>query len=674
MDTAWRRFDSARGGGRSAFNARMRALEVSVSGLNLAPESVHLAAELAALEPALKDEDRIALIVLILVSLVALQDGSTRFPVAGPLSQAPMRSVLGSLCANGFGDDAIATIATSIEALIQSDRASAVVGRREDEYKPLLYLAPYIVHHRIYHCERELAIRLAALLTTDTQAQADAEKLSRALQSVIARPVIVQGKQIVMSDEQCNVVAASARTGLTVVSGGPGTGKTSIIVAIMRLMVRLGVDPSQIALAAPTGKAAYRMGECIGESLTRIEQLDSVDQALLDAHLEPATIHRMLGYSPDSGRFRHHRNNPLSAKVVIVDEGSMLDVTLMERLTNAIAPGARLILLGDANQLPSVAAGSVFRDLVGSAGDDVGPLTTASMRLEVNHRMNSESSAGRSILRAARSINDGDAKLLNSIDESNTPIVARRSSPEELTFAGVEFITTASRELGPFLDRWYLDRVRGGPEIAELLAHEYVERDGRFDDADCERLRSLFTHAGKSRILCVTRVFETGADRINARLHSRAAESAGVVAERAPLVVGEPLIVLRNDYERGLFNGDNGIRLWVRRRNGSQAPMAIFPRGDNFVAFRFEALREFVELSYAMTVHKAQGSEFDSIAIVLPEKPVAVLTRELIYTAVSRSRTSVVIVGDESTLNHAIASRVERFSGLADRIKLALAG
>jgi exodeoxyribonuclease V alpha subunit len=673
MDTAWRRFDSARDGGRSTFNARMRALEVSVSELNLAPESVHLAAELAALEPALKDDDRIALIVLILVSLVALQDGSTRFPVTGPLSQAPMRSVLGSLCANGFGDNAITTIATSIEGLIRSDSASAVVGRREDEYKPLLYIAPYIVHHRIYHYERELAIRLAALLTTDTHAQADAEKLSRALQGVVARPVVVQGEQIVMSDEQCKVVAASARTGLTVVSGGPGTGKTSIIVAIMRLMVRLGVDPSQIARAAPTGKAAYRMGECIGESLTRIERLDSVDQALLDAHLEPATIHRMLGYSPDSGRFRHHRNNPLSAKVVIVDEGSMLDVTLMERLTNAIQPGARLILLGDANQLPSVAAGSVFRDLVPSVGDDTGPLSAASMRLAVNHRMKRESSAGRSILLAARSINDGDTKLLNSIDESNTRIVARRSSPDELTFAGVEFIAIAPRELGPFLDRWYSDRVRGGPEIAEMVAHEYFERDGRFEDADCERLRHLFTHAGKSRILCVTRIFETGAERVNARLHSRAAESAGVAAERAPFVVGEPLIVLRNDYERGLFNGDNGIRLWVRRRNGSQVPMAIFPRGDNFVAFRFEALREFVELSYAMTVHKAQGSEFDSVAVVLPEKPVAVLTRELIYTAVSRSRTSVVIVGDESTLNHAIASRIERFSGLADRIKLALA-
>jgi exodeoxyribonuclease V alpha subunit len=673
IDTAWTHFDSTHDGGSSAFGARLRALEVSAAGLNLAPESVHLAAELAALEPALEFDDRIALIILILVSLVAIQEGSTRFPVTGPISKGPMRRVLGSLCASGFGDDTVDGIATSIENLLRSNRASALVGQRDDDYKPLLYIEPYISDHNIFQRERELANRLAALLTT-TQAQVDAEKLADALRDVIARPVIVQGQQIVLTDEQCEVVGASARTGLTVVSGGPGTGKTSIVVAIMRLMVRLGVDPSEIVLAAPTGKAAYRMGECVGESLTRIENRDAVDQALLDAHLEPATIHRLLGYSPESGRFRHHRNNPLSAKVIIVDEGSMLDVTLMERLTNAIQPEARLILLGDANQLPSVAAGSVFRDLVPSLAQDSGPLSAASMRLGVNHRMNTQSAAGRSILLAARSINDGDVTLLNAVDESNTPIVPRRSSPKELAFAGVEFLATSSRDFGPFLDRWYAERVRGGREIAELVGHEYVERDSRFDDADCERLRQLFAHAGKSRILCVTRVFETGADQINARLHSRAAESAGLAAERLPFAVGEPLIVLRNDYERGLFNGDNGIRLWVRRGAASQIPMAIFPRGDNFVAFRFDALREFVELGYAMTVHKAQGSEFDSIAIILPEKPVAVLTRELIYTAVSRSRASVVLVGNESTFNHAIASRVERFSGLAEGIRAAIAG
>jgi exodeoxyribonuclease V alpha subunit len=324
--------------------------------------------------------------------------------------------------------------------------------------------------------------------------------------------------------------------------------------------------------------------------------------------------------------------------------------------------------------LPSVAAGSVFRALVSSSDERPNPLAAASMRLEQNHRMKSEDAAGRSILLAAWSINEGDTSLLSSIDDANAPIVMRRSSPKELAFAGAEFLAAAPREIGPFLDRWYADRVQGETDVAESIRHQYIERDGGFDDADCVQLRRLFAHTAKSRILCVTRVFDTGAERINARLHSRAAESADVAAELIPFVVGEPLIVLRNDYERGLFNGDNGILLWIRRSNGSQVRMAVFPRGDNFVAFRLEALREFIELSYAMTVHKAQGSEFDSIAIVLPEKPIAVLTRELIYTAVSRSRTSVVIVGDESTLKQAIATRVERFSGLADRLKIELAG
>src|ERR1700719_3953185 len=143
MDTAWRRFESTRDGSNSIFDARIRALQVSVAGLNLAPETVHLAAELAALEPALEADDRMTLIVLILVSLVALQEGSTRFPVTGPLSTVPMRRVLTALCADGFGAAAVDTIATSIEALLQSNRAAALVGQREDDYKPLLYIAPY---------------------------------------------------------------------------------------------------------------------------------------------------------------------------------------------------------------------------------------------------------------------------------------------------------------------------------------------------------------------------------------------------------------------------------------------------------------------------------------------------------------------------------------------------
>ncbi len=644
MDTAWRRFESAQGGRQSEFDEKMRALEAAAVELNLESESVHLAAEIAAFEPALEADERIALIVLILVSLAALQEGSTRFPVAGSISKAPMRRVLDALCADGFGPDASERISNSIEDLLRSNRAFSLIGRDKNECKPLIFLTPYIFHQRIQRIENQLANRIASMLKDGARSP------------------------IAMSEEQRHAVAAAARAGLTVISGGPGTGKTSIIVAIMRLMVRLGIDPSHILIAAPTGKAAYRMGECIRESLSRIEQSDDVDRALLETEIAPATIHRQLGYSIDSGRFRHHRNNPLSAKVVIVDEGSMLDLALMERLTDAIQPGSRLILLGDANQLPSVAAGSVFRDLVPRARDSVGALANVSVPLVENHRMRKDDASGNAILHAAQAIKEGRGDAL----DSNPPIFERRSSTDEITFSGAEFMAVTPREVGAFLDRWYADRVRGNKEIAELLAHEYVERDDGFDDADCDRLRRLFRHAGSSRLLCVTRVFASGSEAINAHLHSRAAENASVAAELAPFVVGEPLIVLRNDYACGLFNGDQGIRLWVRRGDARQIPMAVFPRANNFVAFSFEALREFVELAYAMTVHKAQGSEFDATAIVLPEKPIAILTRELIYTAVSRSKSSVVVLGAESTLKAAIENPVERFSGLADQISAAI--
>src|SRR5260370_15392984 len=345
MDTAWRRFESAQGGRQSEFDEKMRALEAAAVELNLESESVHLAAEIAAFEPALQADERTALIVLILVSLAALQEGSTRFPVVGSISKAPMRRVLDALCADGFGPDASERISNSIEDLLRSNRAFSVISRDKNECKPLICLTPYIFHQRIQGIENQLANRLASMLKDGAGLSDDSIKLKAALDDVFSRPVIVEGRAIAMSEEQRHAVAAAARAGLTVISGGPGTGKTSIIVAIMRLMVRLGIDPSHILIAAPTGKAAYRMGECICESLSRIEQSDDVDRALLETEIAPATIHRQLGYSIDSGRFRHHRNNPLSAKVVIVDEESMLDLALLERLTDAIQPGSRLILL-----------------------------------------------------------------------------------------------------------------------------------------------------------------------------------------------------------------------------------------------------------------------------------------------------------------------------------------
>ncbi|HUO04252.1 MAG TPA: exodeoxyribonuclease V subunit alpha [Candidatus Binataceae bacterium] len=643
LDTAWRRFETARGGAESnSFEWRMRALETALEeDFGLAPDLAHLAAEIASFEPNLGEDDRFALIILIMISIIALEQGSTRIPAVGPLAREPMRTMLRPLCGEKSG------LAAQIEALLESRNASAVIGYAESDSKPLLFISPYIFHHRILHAERAIASRIAAMLRLAPLA---AEK------DIIAAVGKAAADGVALSQEQRAAVAGSARSGLTVISGGPGTGKTTIVGAIVQTLAQLGVDPTEIALAAPTGKAAFRMGECVRAAIGKE----------LNAPLsEPATIHRLIGYSAESGRCRHHPNNPLSAAAVIVDEGSMLGIDLMERLINAMAPDARLIILGDADQLPSVAAGAVFRDLAAPGKDDTSPLSKVCIRLAENHRMKSE---GGAVYSVATEINRDGGDPMNLTGSSGKPLVARRSAPAELEFQSVEFLKLIPHDLERFLDRWYDARVRGNGEISSLIEHEYLEGDPGFDEQECVRLQRLFAYASASRILCVTRVFETGAERINLQMHERAARTAGVVPDRSEMLAGEPIIVLRNDFERGLFNGDQGIILWVRRKGRERSRMAVFPRGDNFAAFRLESIREITELSYAMTVHKAQGSEFDSVALVLPEDDIPLLTREIIYTAVSRGRRSAAIVGDDSILMAAIGRRAERFSGLRERI------
>ncbi|HVN63431.1 MAG TPA: AAA family ATPase, partial [Candidatus Binataceae bacterium] len=449
-----------------------------------------------------------------------------------------------------------------------------------------------------------------------------------------------------LSPEQRGAAAASARSGLAIISGGPGTGKTTLIAAIVGMFLQLGVAPDAIALAAPTGKAAYRMGEIIRTAIPQVEA--------------PATLHRLLGYSPESGRFRHHRNNPLAAKVAIVDEGSMLDLELMERLLDALAPNARLVLIGDPGQLPSVSAGAVFRDLAALGEDEEGPLARACVRLTRNYRSGGDGAIGNQVHRVAAEIACGGDPI---------PLVARRQRAADLQFSGVELGGGKPGDLDDFLDRWYEACVRLHPGSGEWLDREFVEGDRGFDLPDCERIRRAFADATAARILCVTRVFETGADAINRRFHERVANDRGADRIRGAVLPGEPVVVLRNDYERSLFNGDRGIVLKVRCGGSSAAPMAVFARGDNFAAYRLEEMGGMIEPSYATTVHKAQGSEFDSVALVLPEREIPLLTREIVYTAISRARRSAAIIGDESILRFAVGRKTERFSTLRIRLE-----
>ncbi len=667
MATAMRRFEAETGASAATeFERRMRQLESGAGEFNLSPAAVHLASEIAALEPGLDDGQRLALILLVTASLVALEEGSTRLPAAaGPGAFEPMRRTLSVLCGDAFGPAGAEAMAQKIGELLASGAAPVVIARTPDDYKPLVYIAPFIYHQRLRAAEVRLAGRLRARL--EAEPTASRAKIETALADVLARPSRFEGGAPALFPEQRDAVAKAAGRRLAVISGGPGTGKTSIIVAILRLLVRLGINPGEIALAAPTGKAAFRMGESVRRGLDLVSRPAEADNALLAACPEPSTVHRLLAYSPGRRTFLRHENNPLAASVVIVDETSMLDLLLMERLLGAVRPDAHLVMLGDADQLPSVAAGAVFRDLVPTASADGGaaedPRVDACARLTHNHRMDSSNEGGRAVLSLASAINrgqthgDGGADALAPLE--------RRKRPGDLRFAGVEFLSSTAAGLGDFLEYWYDAHLRAAAEDARQAV--FVEGREGFEPAACERLGRLFAQLGAARILCVTRVLAAGADRVNALLHQRAAEAAADGASGASqFLPGEPVMAVRNDYERMLFNGDQGIVLRVRRPPRRAAPMAVFARGNGFAAFYLAALGESLERCYATTVHKAQGSEFDSVAVVMPEQDVPILTREVLYTAVSRARRSVVLFGDEELVKRGIRRGSERCSGLSE--------
>ncbi|HVN27636.1 MAG TPA: exodeoxyribonuclease V subunit alpha [Candidatus Binataceae bacterium] len=637
---------------RYRFQRQLRELESCVSVVNLSSQSVHLAAEIAAFASDLDDDRRIALIVLVLVSLAALEEGSTRFPVTGPESVLPMRRLLGPLCGEAFGSGGPERVRYTIEDILTSRAAADVVGMDSSDYKPLLYLSPFIYQHRILSAEILLARRLTTLIESprDRVESNDIEQLLSAMSTHSLDPA----SNYYLSGEQRRAVECAATTPLTIISGGPGTGKTTIINAILEVLGARGVAPDEIALTAPTGKAANRIAESIRANAAR----NAAGKILA----EPSTLHRLLEYSPTLRRFRRGRNNPLSARAVIVDEGSMLDLELMSHLLEALRPDARLIILGDADQLPSVSAGAVFRDLmVPESGSDNHLIGWKSVRLTRNYRTAPRDPESSPIARMAQAINVGElAGFASHPQIQDTPV--HRMSAAELQFVGAEWLDQAAPG-SAFLERWYSNHVHTGNALLDRIFQ--VTRHG-FAPDECESIRRIFAEVAQARILCATRGFEFGADRINAILHERRAhDEAG---RRALFFTGEPVMILHNDYSRMLFNGDQGVILRVQQQDAEAAPAAVFPRGDNFIAFGIDALKAHLELCYAMTVHKAQGSEFDAVAIMMPDRDLPIVTRELLYTAVSRARTSVTIVGLQQTITSCIARRIERYCGLRDRL------
>ncbi len=519
---------------------------------------------------------------------------------------------------------------------------------------PLVIEAGRLYVSRVAAAERRLGLSLRARLSGPALPTTDAA-IQATLRSLDAAPPVGPDGPMILSSSQRAALDQTLRSPLSIITGGPGTGKTSVVAALLRALVQLSVKTSDIALAAPTGKAAHRMAASLDRILRSIPNPTLSDVPLLRAPPVPTTVHRLLGYHAGTGGFRFHDQRPLPFGVVIVDESSMIDLFLMDALMSALRPGARVVLLGDADQLPAVDAGDVLEALAPHA-----------IRLTASFRMNPARAEGRSLLAVAAKIKQGTGPF-------PADLLPTTNALDGLRFEGAELLDGGPTVRTEFLARWFDDRIVAAPDFVATRSRIFQSTAGRLDADSAIAARALLRHHDGFRILCVTRGAgrPTGAEAINAYLHDRFRSRFPHQAPDAGPIAGEPVLMQRNDYERGLWNGDPGIVLRVADANGTRraAPLcATFIRGDDVVAVPLSALGADLAFGFALTVHKSQGSEVDVAALILPDEDLPLLSRQILYTAITRCRQAVVIVGSRAVFEAGVRRDVRRASGLGRRL------
>ncbi|HEY6986406.1 MAG TPA: exodeoxyribonuclease V subunit alpha, partial [Rhodanobacteraceae bacterium] len=520
-------------------------------------------------------------------------------------------------------------------------RDSAYVSEG-DAHRPLVFASGSVALRRYHEYEVQLA-RALRTLSGPVEPLPDEASLRTRLATLFPTDALA-------TDRQALATALAQIERVVLLTGGPGTGKTTTVARMLVLAVEIAErrgEALRVALAAPTGKAAARLSEALRESYAHLQaqrRIDAAQRAALPS--AASTLHRLLGGRPDSVRFAHHDANPLAADLVIVDEASMVDLPLMCKLARALKPSARLILLGDRDQLPSVETGDVLAALCDAAGDGrawpdrvarrlaaalgtdvaVGNAENPLIRVELDrsHRQSAELD----VSAMSASIRGGDA----------ASVVA---GLREGSYRGVHWHSGRDAALATFVLETTLPHYRAiaaAPDVATALA----------------MLR-------RQRVLTAVRDGDAGSAVLNARL-AQALQGPGARADA--FFHGRPVMIRENSYRHRLYNGDvglvwrdadGGLRVWFETDAGPRAWLpAALPAHES---------------AFALTVHKSQGSEFDHVLLVLPERSVRVASRELIYTGITRARRSLTLWVNETVLTEAISRRAQRWSGLADRLR-----
>ncbi len=521
--------------------------------------------------------------------------------------------------------------------------AGPLLATDDDRYRPLFLEfdddgTGYLFFQRGYEARRIIRDRAAAL--SSGLVNIHKKDVSGVLAEVIdERPIRNdRGEGLRLTPEQREAVETALVRPFMIITGGPGTGKTSTIVTLLRALARLGFAAKDIYLAAPTGRAAQRMTESVRRGIRSLGDAEEADAQLLS--LSGKTLHRLLRYHAGRHSFMHGADHPLPPGIVIVDEVSMVDAALMARLLEALdvdGGRTRLILIGDRDQLPSVEAGAVLADFLRGQGETA----PAVVELRSSHR------SGDAILHAARAVNAGDADL-----------DAFPRCRELWPAVGCHHLAAEDADLKDVVHSWLLrsydaryfallDKLQRLPAAAEERRDVYAE---------------LFGYLDRSRMLTLTRRGASGFSALNRRAQLWLSSRLNANVRSDELSPGTPVMITRNDPRRDLYNGDVGLA--VPDGRGRLRFVFELASGDQqFRSFLPEMLHAY-EPAFALTVHKSQGSEYGEVLFFLPEQSDhPLLNRRALYTALTRAKKLAVVYGDRRALEHAARERMERETG-----------
>ncbi len=572
--------------------------------------------------------------------------GDERFELAAAAALASRATGEGDICVQlgdfaGRAMPALEITTPPLMAWTKILRECSVVGRPGD-FRPLvldetgrLYL------YRYWDYEQRLAQNLLARA-------ADVPGVDEALLRTGLKRYFPDSRDA----EQKLAAATAVLRGLCVISGGPGTGKTTTVVKILALLAEQAQGKKlAIAVAAPTGKAAARVQDAMRAALDGLE-VDLFTRASMP--VEAFTIHRLLGVRPNSAYFRRNRDHPLVLDVLVIDEASMADLALSAKLVEALPAGARLILLGDKDQLASVEAGSVLGDIcrraafskgfakrlsavtgtpvakIPTSANGTSPLADSVVLLNTSYRFGAESGIGTL------------ARLVNAGEGAGALALLQEGAHHDLAWK-----TVSRGELRTRLARAATEGLR---------LHFEAVRAGEPPQVIFQRLKAF-------QVLCAHRGGAFGVSGLSAMIED-VLDEHGFINARQTWYPGRPIMVTRNDYNLRLFNGDVGVAL----RDVSGHLKVFFPAAAEGIRSIAPARLPEHESVYAMTIHKSQGSEFGHVLMVLPTERSPVLSRELIYTGISRAMSRVEVWGESSPFCDAVARRVSRASALRERL------